>query len=182
MPSNCLLTNSGQLRRQAQPCRLLHEHPHGLRRRWTCRLTSRRISARVHFVTPNLCNDTHDCTIATGDAWLSTFLGKVFASSQYAAGETAVFITWDEDDSSSQQPHRHDRRRAVRRPGRGRAARFNHYSMLRTTEEMLGLGLLGNAASATSMRQRVQLLTRSQVVALHDARTATSDEDSSLLL
>jgi hypothetical protein len=29
---------------------------------------------------------------------------------------------------------------------------FNHYSLLRTTEEMLGLDLLGKAATAPSMR------------------------------
>ena len=29
---------------------------------------------------------------------------------------------------------------------------FNHYSLLRTTEELLGLPLLGQAASAASMR------------------------------
>jgi len=32
------------------------------------------------------------------------------------------------------------------------ATAFTHYSLLRTTEEQLGLGLLGNAATATSMR------------------------------
>jgi hypothetical protein len=32
------------------------------------------------------------------------------------------------------------------------ATRFDHYSMLRTTEEMLGLGFVGNAATAASMR------------------------------
>jgi hypothetical protein len=29
---------------------------------------------------------------------------------------------------------------------------FNHYSLLRTTEEMLGLDLLGKAANAAGMR------------------------------
>jgi phosphatidylinositol-3-phosphatase len=38
------------------------------------------------------------------------------------------------------------------RPGTKSATFFSHYSMLRATEEMPGLGLLGNAAKATSMR------------------------------
>ena len=94
----------------------------------------------------------HDCSIATGDAWLSSFLGKVFSSSQYEAGRTAVFVTWDEDDGS----HGNHIATLVAAPsvvpGTVSSTRFNHYSMLRTTEEMLGLGLLGNATSAASMR------------------------------
>jgi hypothetical protein len=110
------------------------------------------ISARFEFVTPNLCNDTHDCSVATGDAWLSTFLGKVFASSEYAAGRTAVFLTWDEDDSSSSNHIATLVAAPSTVPGTVSATRFDHYSMLRTTEEMLGLGFVGNAATATSMR------------------------------
>jgi hypothetical protein len=35
---------------------------------------------------------------------------------------------------------------------------FNHYSLLRSTEEMLGIGtFLGGAASATSMRSAFNL-------------------------
>jgi phosphatidylinositol-3-phosphatase len=37
-------------------------------------------------------------------------------------------------------------------PGARGGTAFTHYSLLRTTEEMLGLRLLGNARSATSMR------------------------------
>ena len=110
------------------------------------------LSARFTFVTPNLCSDTHNCSVATGDAWLHAFLRKVFASAEYRAGSTAVFLTWDEDDSS----HSNHIPTIVAAPsvvpGSAPTARFNHYSMLRTTEEMLGLGLLGHARSATSMR------------------------------
>jgi hypothetical protein len=115
------------------------------------------ISARFTFVTPNLCNDTHDCGVATGDAWLSTFLGKVFASSEYAAGRTAVFLTWDEDDSSSSNHIATLVAAPSIVPGTVSATRFDHYSMLRTTEEMLGLGFVGNAASAASMRSALGL-------------------------
>jgi hypothetical protein len=110
------------------------------------------LSAKFTFVTPNLCNDTHDCSVSTGDRWLQTFLGKVFASSEYRGGRTAVFLTWDEDDSG----HSNHIATLVAAPsvvpGRVSSQPFNHYSILRTTEEMLGLGLIGNAATATSMR------------------------------
>jgi phosphatidylinositol-3-phosphatase len=44
------------------------------------------------------------------------------------------------------------------KPGTVSSTAFNHYSMLRSTEEMLGLSpLLGGAASATSMRSTFTL-------------------------
>jgi acid phosphatase len=61
-------------------------------------------------------------------------------------------LTWDEDDSSSSN---HIATLVAARsiaPGTVSATHFDHYSMLRTTEEMLGLGFVGNAATATSMR------------------------------
>ena len=87
-----------------------------------------------------------------------SFLEKAFGSSQYQAGRTAVFVTWDEDDSSmsNQIPA------IVVAPsvpaGVAPTTAFNHYSMLRSTEEMLGLSpLLGAAATATSMRSAFNL-------------------------
>jgi hypothetical protein len=109
------------------------------------------LSARFTFVTPNLCNDMHDCPRATGDAWLSTFMQDVIASPQYQAGGTAVFITFDEGTSTSQHiativvsPYTE--------AGTQSAEYYDHYSLLRTTEELLGLDLLGNAATSPSMR------------------------------
>lgn len=114
------------------------------------------VSARFTFVTPNLCNDTHNCRIATGDAWLSTFLGRVFSSTQYRAGRTAVFVTWDEDDLSEGNHIATVVAAPSVVPGTISAVRFNHYSMLHTTEEMLGLGFVGNAAAA-SMRTALNI-------------------------
>jgi len=158
MPSNCLLTNSGQYAVRHNPaayytnirteCGSL-DVPLG---------TTPDLSARFTFVTPNLCNDTHDCSVQTGDTWLQGFLAKVFGSPQYQGGRTAVFVTWDEDDSSmsNQIPT------IVVAPsvpaGAAPTTAFNHYSMLRSTEEMLGLSpLLGEAATAASMRSAFNL-------------------------
>jgi hypothetical protein len=47
------------------------------------------LSARFTFVTPNLCNDMHDCSVNTSDSWLASFLPKVFASARYQAGRTS---------------------------------------------------------------------------------------------
>jgi phospholipase C len=103
------------------------------------------------FVTPNLCNDMHDCPVRTGDAWLAQWVPKIVAGANYQAGDTLVVVTFDEDDGS-------DNNRvwtAVVAPsvirGTRSGARFDHYSLLRTTEELLGLPTLGGAAGAASI-------------------------------
>jgi hypothetical protein len=157
MPSNCRLTNSATYAVRHNPaayytnirtnCNTL-DVPLG---------STPNLSARFTFVTPNLCNDMHDCSVKTGDTWLAGFLPKVFASAQYAAGRTAVFLTWDEDDHSAAN---HIATLVIApsvRPGTVSATHFTHYSMLRTTEQLLGLGFLGNAASAASMRTAFNL-------------------------
>jgi phosphatidylinositol-3-phosphatase len=120
------------------------------------------VSARFTFVTPDLCDDMHSSTCATdipaevsaGDAWLAKFLPPVLASPEYRAGSTAIFITWDEDDNTAVQ---HIPTLVVAPsvpPGTAASTTFDHYSLLRTTEEMLGITpYLGNAATAASMRE-----------------------------
>ena len=52
-------------------------------------------------------------------------------------------------------PHEKHRKYTIRVRDAGQrlsATNFTHYSLLRTTEEILGVPLLGNAATATSMR------------------------------
>jgi phosphatidylinositol-3-phosphatase len=110
------------------------------------------LSAKFTFVTPNLIDDMHDGTVQQGDTWLSTFLPKVLSSAEYQAGKTAVYITWDEDDGSQNNQVSTIVIAPSVTPGTRSSTQFTHYSMLRTTEEQLGLGLLGNAATATSMR------------------------------
>jgi len=110
------------------------------------------IGSRFTFVTPNLCNDMHDCSVSTGDSWLSSFLPKILSSSAYTGGGTAVFITWDEDDNSAGNSVP----LLVISPYTAAGTRYGvavtHYALLRTTEDLLGLGCLGAACTAPSMR------------------------------
>jgi hypothetical protein len=153
MPSNCDQTNSGEYAVRHNPaayyvnlsdCTTL-DIPYSLS-------ATPDLSAKFTFVTPNLIDDMHDGTIQQGDSWLSQFLPKVLSSPEYQAGKTAVYITWDEDDSTQNNQVATIVIAPSVTPGARSATLFNHYSMLRTTEEQLGLGLLGNAATATSMR------------------------------
>jgi hypothetical protein len=152
MPSNCLLSNSGLYAVRHNPA----VYYTGIASQCAARDVPLRatpdLSAAFTFVTPNLCNDTHSCPVSTGDAWLSAFLPKVFSSAAYQSGTTVVFLTWDEDDGGSGN-HIATLVMAPQVPvGTRVSTSFTHYSMLRTTEELLGYPLLGSASSAASMR------------------------------
>jgi phosphatidylinositol-3-phosphatase len=52
-------------------------------------------------ITPNLCDDMHDCPIAAGDTWLRRWVSKIVSSPEYRSGTTALFITFDEGTVSN---------------------------------------------------------------------------------
>lgn len=96
------------------------------------------------------------------DRFLRSWLPLVFASSEYRQGRTAIFITWDENgvfDHSATPEHIPTVVIAPSvRPHTRSNTHFTHYSMLRTTEQLLGIrGYLGRAAGATSMRAAFHL-------------------------
>jgi hypothetical protein len=104
------------------------------------------------FVTPNLCHDGHDCATGVADTWLGRWLDRITASNAYAAGDTVVFVTWDESELPS--PRNHIATVVVAptvTPGLRVGRRFDHYSLLRTTEQLLGLPFLRHAKGAHSM-------------------------------
>jgi len=105
------------------------------------------------FITPNLCNDTHDCTVATGDRFLSVLVPHILGSAAYQSGTTARFIVWDEDT-----PIPNIVVAPSVLPGTVVTTSVSHYGLLRATEEMLGLPLLDAAGSATSLSGPFNLL------------------------
>src|SRR5438093_1018514 len=55
----------------------------------------------LSFVVPNMCNDMHDCSVSTGDTWLSNHLPAMISA---VGPRGLVILTWDEDDKSSSNP------------------------------------------------------------------------------
>lgn len=117
-------------------------------------------------------NDDGGCSSCGGDVdpqkldgYLKTWLTPIFASNSYMAGRTAIFITWDEDSTfggASEPAFSNHVATIVIAPsvpaGTKSSTYFTHYSMLRSSEEMLGLTkLLGGAATAHDMRQAFHL-------------------------
>ena len=94
------------------------------------------------LVVPDLCHDMHDCSVATGDAWLKRFLPPLLK-----LPDTAVFVVFDESDAVDPGvpalalgP--------LARPGARYTRPLSHYGLLRTIEDALGLPRLGLSARA----------------------------------
>jgi hypothetical protein len=99
----------------------------------------------VSFVVPDLQHDMHDGTIASADTWLKDNLNSYI---QWAQTHNSLFIlTFDEDDTghSNQITTLFDGPMVV--PG-SYGETINHFSVLRTVEDMYGLPAAGASATA----------------------------------
>ncbi len=100
----------------------------------------------VSFVVPDICDDMHDCSVSTGDTWAKNNLD---AYAQWAKTHNSLLIvTFDEDDlfAANQVP--------TIFYGAGVTTgnypeRIDHFSVLRTIEDMYGLPHDGSAATVT---------------------------------
>jgi hypothetical protein len=102
------------------------------------------------FITPDLCNDMHDCPVSTGDAWLRTVVPAITSSATYREGRTALFVVFDESSGGGTIPFIAVAPSIV--PGTRSSAALDHFSLLAFTEAALGITTrLGQAGSATSL-------------------------------
>jgi len=102
-------------------------------------------------LTPNLCNDAHDCGLATADTWLATWIPRLIAGPDFLAGRLTIVITFDEDDSSQGNQVAFvviDPRLS----GVTVTGTYNHYSLTRWLDENAGVPLLRNAANAADLK------------------------------
>jgi acid phosphatase len=44
------------------------------------------------FITPNLCNDAHDCSLATADSWLQTNIDPLVQNASFKSGDLLVIV------------------------------------------------------------------------------------------
>lgn len=101
---------------------------------------------RLAFVVPNQCNNTHDCPVSTGDAWLAANMPALI---QAAGPAGFVILTWDEDDN-----YHNNHILTVFAGGLVKSSyvsyrTITHYTVLRTICEALGLAAFGAAANET---------------------------------
>jgi len=103
---------------------------------------------RFVWITPDLCNDGHDCSNAVADTWLSQMVPAIQALNAWKDNGLLV-ITWDEGSGNdntvltmfirpNSKAHQSDQA-------------YDHYSLLATIEDQFRLPRLGQAAQATAM-------------------------------
>jgi phosphatidylinositol-3-phosphatase len=63
-------------------------------------LSSPSKASNLMWLTPNLCNDMHDCPISTGDSYLSNLVPKILSSDLFTHQKAALFITFDEGNAA----------------------------------------------------------------------------------
>jgi phospholipase C len=100
------------------------------------------------FYVPDLNDDGHDTDVATADKWLAGAIGPLLNDAAFMKG-TLVVITFDEDDFFFQNGVKVDNHIYAAlvgdmvTPGATTNAAYDHYGLLRTVEDGLGLGTLG---------------------------------------
>jgi hypothetical protein len=107
------------------------------------------------FITPNLIDDMHDGTVQQGDTWLSQNVPAILSSPAFTMQHSLLVIVWDEDDGSQ------NNQVAFIAVGYGVKTNYNssvnydHYSMLATVEDLLGVPRLGASRAAVAMTDLV---------------------------
>jgi acid phosphatase len=154
MPSRCGTTSSGTYAVKHDP----FVYFNNIRTTSLCRnvvpytalgadLRSTATTPRFAFVTPNLCHDMHDCSIATGDAWLGRFVNALTASPAWTRQRSLLIVTFDESAGGTSNRVAtfavgSPVRRTVR-AGTRSGVRYSHYNLLRTIEFYLSVPTLG---------------------------------------
>ncbi|MHB8619502.1 MAG: alkaline phosphatase family protein [Chloroflexota bacterium] len=109
------------------------------------------------WISPNLQHDMHDGSVAGGDRWLAGFVPRILTSPAWKQNGLLA-ITWDEGRTNQAccgvpggghvatlliSP--------LSKPGYRFATPATHYSLLRTVEDIWGLGHLAHAADQASV-------------------------------
>jgi phosphatidylinositol-3-phosphatase len=101
------------------------------------------------LVIPNLCDDMHNCSVATGDAWLKAHVVPLLHSPELRGG--VVFVVFDEGTNDTGGGG-HIQALALG-PTVRRGSKFtretNHYGLLRTIEDAWKLPRLAYSRTAT---------------------------------
>jgi acid phosphatase len=162
MPSPCIIGDSGQYAQRHNPWIYYND----------IRTNSARCAAHVVpytqfgsdvangtvpnfvWITPNVCNDMHDCSVNTGDTWLSQNVPTILNSAAYKNGGV-LFLIWDEGTTSAgcctNAAGGHIATLVVSPLGKNAfrsATPEDHYSLVATIESSWGLSRLNNAACA----------------------------------
>jgi acid phosphatase len=162
MPTPCLLTSSGDyaprhnpfvyfddIRNNTARC-ASHDVPYTA---LASDLSSAATTPNFAFISPNLCNDMHDCPVNIGDNWLKSNLPVILNSPACTVDTCLLILTWDEDDNGpTNQVLTIFAGSAAKTGGATSDVSYTHYSTLHTIENIFGLPTqTSNDAAAAPM-------------------------------
>src|SRR6058998_3051008 len=114
-------------------------------------LASTSTASNYMWLTPNTCNDMHDCDVPTGDTYLSVLVPLILASNVFLTQRAALLITFDEGYG---QPIYTMWAGPVVRTAYTSSTAYSHYSVLSTIESNWNLPFLtSNDQNATNMNE-----------------------------
>jgi phosphatidylinositol-3-phosphatase len=102
------------------------------------------------WVTPDLCNDAHDCPAPVADDWLRGWLPVIMGGPDFRAGRLAIVVTFDEAEGSDANTVL----TTLIAPGVRHvvtATSCTHYCWTRYAGELAGTPPLRQAVSSTSL-------------------------------
>ncbi len=106
------------------------------------------------FITPNICNDAHDCDVSVADAWLQKLMNQLKPALDSTGKPYLIILTWDEgqgNHSCCGLPKLAGGRIATilispqAKSGFQDDTPYSHYSILKTIETAWNLKLLRHA-------------------------------------
>lgn len=114
------------------------------------------------WITPNLCNDGHDCSAATAGTWLDNVVNHIIALPEWKHNG-ALYVTWDEGNGSDHRGLSFGGSTTatggghiltlIIEPGLDKgqiiSQNLDHYSLLKTIEINFGVPLLGQSSAST---------------------------------
>jgi acid phosphatase len=106
------------------------------------------------FITPNLCNDMHNCSITQGNNWLAANVPTILNSKAFTTQNSLLIITWDEGEETSNHIPTILIGSNIKKNYHASSTQYNHYALLHTIEQAWGLPTLtSNDAKAPLMNE-----------------------------
>lgn len=94
------------------------------------------------WITPNMCSDMHDCSVAKGDAWLAKQIPLILQSPAFTNQKSLLVLTWDEGEGSGSNQIPTILIGNSVKQGFISHTPYTHYSLLHTIENIWGLAPL----------------------------------------
>jgi len=113
-------------------------------------LASTTTTPNFGWITPNMCNDMHDCSISTGDTWLSKQIPTILNSAAFTTQNSALILLWDEDDFTGTNQVEFVMAGTQVKKGYVSSTKSTHYSVMRTVEDAWNLAPLTTNDTAAS--------------------------------